>query len=45
MVATRADASTGQQLLLVKWRGLEYDKATWEPREALKDEAEALAQV
>ncbi|PSC69245.1 chromodomain-helicase-DNA-binding 3 isoform X2 [Micractinium conductrix] len=44
VVATRADPATpGTRQCLVKWRGLEYDKATWEPRDEVEEEAaEAL---
>ena len=47
MVATRADPATpGTRQCLVKWRGLEYDKATWEPRDEVEEEAaEALERV
>ena len=45
LVATRI-AEGGQALCLVKWRGLECDKATWEPRQELeKEEGEALDKV
>jgi hypothetical protein len=46
-VATRTGEG-GQALCLVKWRGLEYDKATWEPRQELEEaegEREALDKV
>ena len=46
-MATRI-AEGGQALCLVKWRGLEYDKATWEPRQELEEaegEREALDKV
>ncbi|PSC71333.1 chromodomain-helicase-DNA-binding 3 isoform X1, partial [Micractinium conductrix] len=47
VVATRADPATpGTRQCLVKWRGLEYDKATWEPRDEVEEEAaEALERV
>jgi hypothetical protein len=38
VVARRDGGEAGREEVLVKWRGLEYDKATWEPREGLQGE-------
>ena len=32
----------GERQLLVKWRGLEYGRATWEAEEDLADDADAI---
>ncbi|KAL4854430.1 Chromodomain-helicase-DNA-binding protein 3 [Chlorella vulgaris] len=42
IVATRFAVDSDREECLVKWRGLEYDKATWEPRDELAGEAAAL---
>ena len=41
VVATQVDTATGQPQVLVKWRGLEYDKLTWEPRSDVEAAATA----
>lgn len=45
IVATRFAVDSDREECLVKWQGLEYDKATWEPRDELAGEAAALQSV